>query len=175
MNESLDLAGSYIIGGLILVALVGLFLHFSNEGENAKLNQINQYTVNDIGNTIEFDFNKMGYGVSSGNKIISFSSSSISFLGDVDHNGTVDTVAYSTYTSGGNTYLKRKAAGVSTHYRINSFTLKGYDSSGNVTSTASNIKSIYVSIKLSQTAIDTAYSQTTISGSWEKTFYPKNL
>jgi len=71
---------------------------------HANLNETTQEKVLDsitiqnsasIARLIEFDFNRMGLGVSTNeNSIIQADSNGIAFLSDIDENGAVDTVRY---------------------------------------------------------------------------------
>ena len=49
MNQVFDLLGSYLIGGIVLAALVALILHFTSKSQETTLSQITQYTVVETG------------------------------------------------------------------------------------------------------------------------------
>jgi len=61
MNHLLDIAGSYIVGGIILLAVVGLTLHFSSLSQDVKMAEITHRSLTDLGEIIEHDFNRLGY------------------------------------------------------------------------------------------------------------------
>ncbi len=176
MSELLDTIGSYVIGGVVLLLIVGFILYFNDQSQETKLSQISQVSIIEVGKIIENDFNKLGYRVTSGNKIQAITSDSISFNGDVDNDGIIDTITYSTYTQNQTLYLKRSTKGSVTgqwSMPIKSFTVQGYDSSGTATTQISNIKSISFTLVISeQTYSD---SPTQVGASWVRVFYPKNL
>ena len=176
MNSSLDIIGSYLIGGIVVLGLVGVMLVFNGKNQETKLSEIAQYTSQQIGDVIEHDFNKLGYGVP-GNKIVSISDSSITFLADLHNNQTIDSVTYSTLKQNNNYYLSRKVVeGAKTkqwNTQIKNFSIAGIDSTGNATYTISNIKGI--NIKLLITKEGYANSRYGIGAFWQRKFYPPNL
>ena len=107
---------------------------------------------------------------------MSITSNSISFLGDINNDGTVDTIIYSTVQQNNTLNLKRYVGNSKSSFwifPIQSLSINGIDSSGNSTFTINNIKGISVSIVLSQQTISN--SQTKVGAFWERAFYPKNL
>ena len=175
MNETLDIVGSSIIGGFILIMLIGVTLNYSSKNQETKLSEISQYSMASVGGIVSNDFDKLGYRVS-GNKILSITSNSISFLGDINNDGTADTIIYSTVQQNNTLNLKRYVGNSKSSFwifPIQSLSINGIDSSGNSTFTINNIKGISVSIVLSQQTISN--SQTNVGAFWERTFYPKNL
>ncbi len=177
MNQALDTIGSYLIGGLVVLAIVGLTLTLNNKSQESKLYQITQMSSTAVGQVIADDFDKLGYRVGAGNKILSISSNSIKFVGDLQNNGQVDTVTYSTFTQNNQLYLMRKVStsGSSSQwsYQLSSFSVEGKDSTGNATNVAANIKSIKISMVEIQSSF--ADSQNQIGASWVREFFPKNL
>ncbi len=173
MNQTLDIIGSYLIGGIVVLALVGLTLTYNGKSQQTKLSEIAQYTTEETGKIIEHDFDKLGYRVS-GNKIVSISSSSITFLADLDNNGTADSVTYSTFTQNQNLFLTRRVSSLqikSWNIPIQSFTLAGIDSTGAATFNISNIKGINVSLATAKQS----NAQYAIGAFWQRKFFPKNL
>lgn len=176
MNEAIDLVGSYLIGGLVLLALTGLILHFNNKAQETTLSQISQYSIVEVGKIIEHDFDNLGYGVSSGNKILSITSNSISFLGDMNSDGNIDTVTYTTFQQNQGTFLRRSLGSQSSsqlYFPIKSLTIEGIDSAGNSTSQISNIKSILFTLVTSEKTFSD--SQTQVGSAWVRQFFPPNL
>ena len=175
MNESLDMLGASIIGGGILLMLLMVSLNFNSKTQETKLSEISQLSIVSVGKILSNDFNKLGYRAT-GNKILSISSDSISFLGDVNNDGTVDTVTYSTYQQGNELELKRYIGNTQSSswtFPIKSLAINGVDSTGSSTFTISNIKGISFSILLSQKTFSNSLAN--VGSYWKRIFYPKNL
>jgi len=95
MSIVLDLIGSVVIASFVI--LMGLRLNQSISGSadssNADLNV--QESLVDIVRNIEYDFRKIGYNVPDPeNSIIRDDSDHITFRGDINHDGTIDTVQW---------------------------------------------------------------------------------
>jgi hypothetical protein len=93
MQYWLDIVGSFLIGGLILLILVNLNLSMSNsaaENLNTNLSQGNLTTTTYV---IEHDIYKIGYRVT-GEKIVIADSAELKFYTDIDNNGTKDSIHY---------------------------------------------------------------------------------
>ena len=173
MNQSLDLIGSYILGGIVVLALVGLTLSYNGKTQETKLSEIAQYNTEETGKIIENDFDKLGYRVS-GSKIIRIDSSSITFMADLDNNGTADSVTYSTSTQNNRLYLTRRVVGAqlnSWQIPVKRFSISGIDSTGAATYNILNIKGISVSL----TTNKESGAKYEIGAFWQRNFYPKNL
>ena len=178
MNQLLDIAGSYIIGGMVLLAVVGLTLHFSSVSQETKLAEISQRSLTDVGDIIDHDFNRIGYRIETGGKIKAISSTNISFLSDIDNNGVTDTVTYlkSTNEKTGNLLFRRIGTAQNStqwSYPISDLLVEGFDSAGTVTYTINNIKSIAVTVMLVGKAGTDFNVQT--GQMWKRQFFPKNL
>ena len=173
MNQSLDLIGSYILGGIVILALVGLTLSYNGKSQETKLSEIAQYTTQVTGKIMENDFDKLGYRVS-GNKIISIDSASITFMADLDNNGSADSITYSTSTQNNKLYLSRRVAGAQTSswkIPVQKFSISGIDSTGAATFNITNIKGISVSL----TTKKESNARYAIGAFWQRKFYPSNL
>lgn len=146
---NINLSGSFIIGGIVLLAL--LYIHFRMESFNRSqiINEFTESSMTNMADVLDYDFNKIGYRVSTNPKICTINNSSISFLADLDNNGSVDSVKYFTRVTGNTQYLVRRTTVSSvkeSQVVISNFLLQGYDSLNNSTFTASNIKSIDVQV-----------------------------
>ena len=179
----IELAGSFIIGGMLLLSILSLNADImqtatmNNLGTNAQLN------VTNIVSILEYDFRKIGYRVSSETfAITAWSDTSIAFLGDIDNDGAVDNISYylgptsetSETENPNDRYLYREVNGTALDVAlgITSWNLTYYDIYGSVTGTLANVRSIRISFTV-QTIIpfDTTYG----SARWEGRFTPKNL
>ncbi|NCS88887.1 MAG: hypothetical protein GW789_09125 [Ignavibacteria bacterium] len=175
MNHLLDIAGSYIVGGIILLAVVGLTLHFSSLSQDVKMAEITHRSLTDLGEIIEHDFNRLGYRVENGNKITSINANAISFLSDIDNNGTIDTISYSEITNQNEKFLRRRVANQTSsewQMQVSDLLIEGFDSNGASTYTISQIKSVAVTVMLENEKAEDANLAGKI---WKRQFFPKNL
>lgn len=175
MHHILDIAGSYIIGGMVLLSLIGLTFHFSAKSQETKLSEIAQRSATEIGAIIEHDFQKLGYRVSANDKILNISGTSITFLADLDNDGVVDTVYYSVAKGSGIVELKRRTSSPVTEWTtpVQNFIVAGYDDEGTVTQLASEVKSISVELIFKEDSFKDSKGE--VSGSWKRKFFPRNL
>lgn len=146
---NINLSGSFIVGGIVLLSL--LYIHFRVVDFNRSqiINEFTESTMTNMADVLDYDFNKIGYRVSTNPKISSINNSSIAFLADLDNNGSVDSVKYFTRVTNGIQYLVRRTTIGSvkeSQVVINNFAMQGYDSLNNSTFTVSSIKSIDVQV-----------------------------
>ena len=98
MSYWLDLIGSYIMGGTVILMIVGLNVYISNSATDNLYTNIAQSNITTTSEIIHNDFYKIGYKVS-GNKIVIADSNQIKFYSDIDNNGTIDSIYYYTGTA----------------------------------------------------------------------------
>jgi len=179
----IELAGSFIIGGMLLLSILSLNADIMQTATMNSLDTNAQQNVTNIVSILEYDFRKIGYLVPSGtDAITALSDSTIAFLGDVDNDSVVDTVSYflgpisePTETENPNDrYLYRQVNGTTNDVALGmrAWILTYYDISGSITVTPANVRSIRISFWV-QTIIpfDTSYGE----ARWEGRFTPKNL
>ncbi len=175
--SQLDLVGSFIVGGLVLFAIVAFQLQFDSIAQSNAFTESTQLTATEFGRVIEYDFNKIGYRVTSGSKIFSLGTSNISFLADLNNDGTIDSVLYYTNNSQQNLKLFRHTSldnGNSFNMDIGSFTIQAYDSLGTATASASAVHSIKVDLLLQQN-FNLTDKVERIGAYWSRRLYPRNL
>lgn len=174
MSTILDLVGSYMIGGLVLLGIVGMIFYFSSVSQQAQLSQVAQKSIAEAGSVIEYDFNKLGYRVESGNKISGLSDSTISFRSDLNNDGTIDSISYKLVTVSGKKYLRRFVSNIANgtwDMACQSLFITPRDSSGSSTIVLNRIRSIEFGIRLEQDA-----ATNLAAGSyWKRQFFPRNL
>ena len=177
--NNLNLIGSFIIGGLLLISILTLSTHLTSKSQSTIMSEIAQSNITEFGRVVEYDFNKIGYGV--GAKIISADSSSIRFLADLNNDlnngGTIDSVNYSTIANGSLIKIVRRTSlDQSNAFRFEAadFNIQGFDSNGNPTTNPSQIKSIRVSIVLDK-EFRMLDETDQIGAFWSRRFFPKNL
>lgn len=95
MGSHLDIIGSFILAGLLMVSFA-VFMGDRQAGELEANNQVMaQTSMSDVSSLMLFDIRKAGYRVPVGtNPFKICEPNRLSFLGDIDNNGTVDTVTY---------------------------------------------------------------------------------
>ena len=95
MAAMLDLVGSFILAGFVMLMGLRLNANVANSNDSYRADVIVQESLVSLVQSIEFDFRKMGYGVADPTTVILRADSThITFLSDVDNNGTVDTVEW---------------------------------------------------------------------------------
>jgi hypothetical protein len=96
MNSLQDLVISVAIGGIVLAMLFGFNTNIAQQGSAQNIKIIAQSNLTTVTNLLEFEFKKMGYRVAKGldSAIVYADSNKIKFKGDIDNNGTVDTLTY---------------------------------------------------------------------------------
>lgn len=174
---TLDLTGSFIVGGIILFTLTAVFVRFTSSSQSAIINEFTQSSLTNVSEVIDHDFNKLGYRVGATNKITSIDTASISFLADLNNDGTIDSISYYTKTVNGYLKLVRRNSSLSPaewEVTIDDFDVIGYDSVGTATYTIANVRSLKIGLLLNN-EIFTTDSTEIIGAYWEKRYYPKNL
>ena len=179
----IEMAGSFLIGGMLLLSILALNASIMETATMNSLGTNAQENVTVIVSILDYDFRKMGYRVASGTSAITtMTGTTITFLGDVDDNGSVDIVNYylgptSEPTSTDNPndrFLYRNVNGTAIDVALGMTTwnLSYYGADGAVTATPANVRSIRVTFTVqSMIAFDTTYGE----ARWEGRFSPKNL
>ena len=95
MAVALDLVGSFLIAGFVLMMGLRLNSNVSNSNHSYKVDVVVQESLVSLVQSVEFDFRKMGYGVQDPTTVIRRADSThITFLSDVNDDGVVDTVEW---------------------------------------------------------------------------------
>lgn len=89
----LDIIGSFIFGSLLGLTVMEMNSNMTVQSYQSSMTYIAQSGAATIGEIVEDDFRKMGYGVSD-TAIVLADSTKIRFLADLGADGTVDTVYY---------------------------------------------------------------------------------
>ena len=193
MSANLDLIGSFIIGGTLLLAVLNLNATLVDSSYQSTLDLMVQQNLNVLGELIRYDFCKIGFGVTDPTTAILLADpAEITFQTDIDRDGDVDTLRY---------YISEPAAATSTLnpedrllYRVingapaegdawgvTEFQLRYLDADGSETGDLGSIKAVEVSLTLQgvypygkivvEGVEKDRYSQT----AWETTFWPRSL
>jgi hypothetical protein len=189
MGAMIDYLGSMLIGGVVILMMISFN---GNVIESSGLQtfktgvQGNLTTVTDI---LENDFRKMGYRIPvlTDSAIVYADTTTLKFRGDINNDGTIDTVTYFIDTAGARLTTNPKDSvlfrqvnrGGATAMFVGmiSFKMRYYNSSdslipGNRIFATSKIKSILVSMNMqSKDPYDTVY----VGAYWERKIRPRNL
>ncbi|MDP2039389.1 MAG: hypothetical protein Q8L04_18580 [Ignavibacteria bacterium] len=152
---NIGLSGSFVVGGIVLLTLIYIHFRFDDINQAQVINEFTESSMTSLADVLDYDFNKVGYRVSSNPKICSINDSSIVYLSDLDNNGSVDSVKYFTQRSNSMKYLVRRTTISNvkeSKVAINSFIVQGYDSLNNLTVTTSIIKSLDVQVVIDNNA-----------------------
>lgn len=183
MSYMLDIVGSFIIAGLLLLAVLS---SYSNVNEFALISSMNltvQENLKEWTQIVRHDFRKIGYHVDDSTSAIqSIDSTSISFLADIDNNGIVDSVSYFISdpdqvlgtVNPRDRMLYRQVGGQITKgsLGITDFQLRYYDGNGNPTWVPSVVKAVEVFIQIeSPFPLDTTY----VWSNWRGVISPLNI
>jgi hypothetical protein len=190
MGYLLDIVGSFIIAGMVVMILLKLNINNSASSNVMLFTTLEQQKVTDVSELIEYDFYKLGYCIS-GEKISVADSNEIKFFTDINDNDLADSVHYYlgettdlSYTSNPDDKLlhrrRNNQDSLSTQIPVVDFHLSYFDSIGNsldyasLTSVAGRdlIKSIKIKITVeSEEMYDDHYR----ASEWKKKISPKNL
>jgi hypothetical protein len=183
MNVILDILGSTVIGGMILLLILQFDSSMKDSTTNKTLSYQSQSNLTSIARLMDRDFRKAGLGVSDSIKIKTADTGKITFLYDKDNNGVTDSLSYylSPVSSAGGTSnpndrllyrtINNDPARTSS-LGVTKFSVEYYDSTGKITKYRSKICYFKVSLK-----VESLYANNNSYGGayWEKVFKPKNL
>ncbi len=189
MSDWLDVVGSFVIGGIVILIFANLNISISVSASENLFSGIMQRGLTSATDLIEYDYYKIGYR-STGNKIEIADSNEIKFYSDIDNDGVSDELHYFvgdaksfTETSNPNDFLltreKNKEKPVAS-IAVVEFKLTYYDSLGqkidyallSSQSERDKIKTLRIRMKCeSADMIDDHYEAV----EWEKIIKPKNI
>jgi len=175
--HNLDLIGSLVIGGLLLLALVGFSAYYTTSAHSNNVSQIEQRNLTEFGRVLEYDFNKIGYRVPFGAPIVAMDSTLIRFRADLDNDGVVDSVSWVRSGTRPDLVLTRHtslAPRANFRIRVKDFALMGYTPGGAATLSPSLVDAIEVKILLEKT-VRLTENFDLAGGYWIRRLYPKNL
>jgi len=183
MSYFLDIVGSVIIGGLLLLAVMTSYTNVNQVALDSSLELTVQENLDEWIEIIQHDFRKIGYHVPNPAWAVqACDSTSITFMADLDNNGTIDSVNYFLGTpdqvpgteNPNDRTLYRQVSGqlTSGSLGLTGFRLRYFDNSGNPTWTPSDVKAVEVFIQVeSPFAVDSTY----IQSNWQTVIHPLNL
>lgn len=193
MSVYLDLIGSFIIGGMLLLAILNLNGTLIDSSYQNTFDLIVQENLASLVRLIGYDFRKIGFGVSDpATAILLADSTRITFQADIDQDGDVDTLRY---------YTSEPTAATSTPnpedrllYRVvnsepaegdawgvTEFKLRYFDTNGSETGDLGSIRAIEVSLTVQgaypygKIVVEDVEKDRYSLAAWEATFWPRNL
>ncbi len=207
MGQLQDLVGSIVIGGIVLLMLVAF------NGNMLESTVIQTYTSSVQGNLtavtyrLEYDFRKMGYGITnkSDSAIVYADTSKITFKGDFNQDGKMDTLQYYVDTiksgvtpnphdkvlhrilkQGTNVTESQTLFPGLTRLKIQYFDTTGKPINTTPIAATNTIQSLKFTISLEsanriydtrrEVNFENPFNDTTYAGAyWERTFKPQNL
>ncbi|HWP82423.1 MAG TPA: hypothetical protein VNN76_07190 [Bacteroidota bacterium] len=173
MGVIIDLIGSMIVRGTIVVIVVTMMLQLHNTLYERNAQSIAQQKMMTVSDIITMDFKLLGYNVPVGtNPILRIESQRIDFLGDLGNNGTIDTIRY--YMPVGDSVLYRQEnnnLGEILHF-VNLLEFQYFNEFGAYTAQVDSVKMIQVRIGTKEPPL---FSDFRPSGYWETVFIPPNI
>jgi len=192
MDNYLTLVGSIVIGGIFLMGIMSFYGDFIDRSYQRNMELLAQETTAGLMEIIDHDFTRMGSGVDTpALAIVSVdtneNTSLITFLGDIDEDGAVDSVTYSLSSTAAasstenpnDCILYRIVNGdstINTPIGVTRFRLRTLDRLGTDANSDNNeeeaISMINILLRVESTY---PYDQEYGVALWEKRFMPQNL
>lgn len=97
----IDMLASTVIAGMLMLNIFRVSLDVSKESATRGSDMVTQENLVTLARIVETDFRRLGFNADSSQlldpskAILSADSSSITFIGDIDKNGSIDTLTYS--------------------------------------------------------------------------------
>ena len=161
MQDYLALIGSFVIGGLMLIAFLDFDADLKNHSFEHTTDLIVQQNAAAMIDLVEWDFRKIGYGLDFPALAI-YDSNFISYYVDLGGDGVIDTVRYFVSDSSAASMttnprdrifyrLSNQDPNIDAAMGVTDFHLQYYDISGNPTTNLLQIKTIEVSLTIEST------------------------
>ena len=181
MAVMIDIIGSVVIAGIVLLAILGLNANMNQAMYNKTFSLVTQTNAVALARMIEYDVTKIGYHTPSPALLVA-SPDTISFKADLKDDGTVHTVKYFSGSTSTLSWTKNPndrmvyrvldGSVTSMNLGVTSLVFKYYDVNGIVTTDPKSVKSVNVYFTVqSPEPVDTGYC----SSYWQKTINSKNL
>lgn len=187
MQVILDLLGSIVIGGLLILMMLNLNSSISESAATQTFNNITQQNLTAVSDILENDFRKMGYHIFDSVKVTYTDTAEIKFQTDLYSDSVIHVVHYyfnPAAVSGQentNTHVLYRQIDNNPHMPINlgltKFRLWYYDGAGNLltgnsVATLAKIRAIKVAMSIESVS---AWNKKYSGAYWERTIKPKNL
>jgi len=184
MNIILDLVGSFIVGGLLLLTLFRAQSNLVQRSDERAMDLIVQGNMATLVEILQHDVRKMGFSVpDSVDAVSAADSTSLTFLADLDADGSIETVSYSVSDTSAASGTENPRDRLFFHREnglpvegmtmgVTNFHLTYLDSSGSETTTPAQIRAIEIEITLESLY---PYGDRYARAAWEGTIRPRNL
>ena len=187
MGALLDIIGSFVIAGLLMLAIFSTSANLTATATQNALDVLAQENLSVVTEMILYDFHKIGFYpcdvAPDDQRILAMSSNGIRFQSDIDNDGSIDTVAY----SAGDTAevsgtpnpkdfilyrLVNNEPRLGAALGVTEFDLEYRDAADQVTAVPSEVRSIEVGVAVeSPFALDDFYPRAI----WRTVVRPRNL
>ncbi|MBI5214154.1 MAG: hypothetical protein HY960_00205 [Ignavibacteriae bacterium] len=190
MSTMLDIIGSIIIGGVVMLMVLNVNSNFVTLQGKQALSKVVQSNATAAAELVEHDFRKIGYRCTDSIKLSLMDSSRITALGDFDDNGSIDSIRYY-FDNVTPVYASPANKDIRMLYRVfnnqvpspinlgfTRFRLWYFDSSESETSVRSNVRSIKVAFQFASPykyETTAQYDTNFYTLYWERIVKPKNL
>jgi hypothetical protein len=185
MDSIISILGSIVIGGIFLLGLNAFYGDVIDYSHTKTFEVLTQEATASFMEIIDHDFRRLGSGLSSpAGAVVSLTDTTdITFLGDIDNDGTVETIRYytsapsaaSTTTNPNDVILYRVIDGantIDTPAGVTSFVVRTLDEFGNAITDVMDVRMVDIELEVESVApYDTSYTKAL----WEKRFAPQNL
>src|ERR1035437_3162435 len=146
MQSIIEIIGSTIIGGMLLLLIITSKTNVSKASNSQVINSKIQSNLTTISNIIETDIKKLGYRIPDGTSITKADSTNLSFKFYNDSLSITDSISYSFNNTTKKLFRNTKSMNLNT----SNFKLCYFDSTGNPAS-GSAIKSFKIALTVQDT------------------------
>ena len=184
MSTVIDLMGSFFIGGLVLLMILTAQSTLVQNAHERTMDLVVQGNMTTLVEILQYDVRKMGFGVpDSVDAVLAADSTSVTFLADLEADGSVDTVVYSVSDASGASgtenprdrlFFRQVNGGTpgGINLCVTEFRLTYRDATGSETTVLTQIRSVEIALTVESVyAYDDRYAMTM----WEGVFRPRNL
>lgn len=184
MSTFIDLAGSFVIGGVFLLTMLTVQSNLVQSSYERSMDLVVQGYMATLVKILQNDARKMGFGVpDSVDAVLTADSTSVTFLADLEADGSIDTVSYSVSDTSAASATGNPRDRLF-FYRVNGqptggwtigvtdFTLTYRDTSGAATMTPAQIRSMEVKITVESLY---PYGDRYAKAVWEGMIRPRSL
>ncbi|HKJ66603.1 MAG TPA: hypothetical protein VKA68_01500 [bacterium] len=178
---NIGIVGSFVTAGILIISLLSLRLSLYRNATQSALDLMCMMNVQAVSEIVEHDFTKIGYGASA-DIISAADSNQVTFLSDINDDGTVNTVTWRynrdvpiPSTPNPNDHqLRRTVDGTVNDIQltVTSFSLDYFTATGTVTSNPDSIRQLRVVVICQAPE---AYGGRYAQSSWQKTYIPINF
>lgn len=182
MQTLIDILGSSLIGGIVVLMIIQLNMSINNSLTTQVLSKVNQAELSNIVLVLEEDIRNAGFRIPDSLKISRADSNRITIRLDMDNDGGMDSISYYRQVDGGVSFLYRvvnNQVANAARFPIATFRVWYYDANGNITTFRSRIKSFRILMtvvsSIPEPERDQAGNFIFTAVHWEKLFNPINL